>query len=68
MTNVHPFPGARSLIDATCTFEKYYEELYDKAPALAWTLDADVSRRTALEAFFAETPAERAQIVESWAA
>ena len=49
MTNIRPFPGALSLVESTCTFEKYYEQLYAKAPALAWTLDADVDRRTALE-------------------
>ena len=68
MTNIRPFPGALSLVESTCTFEKYYEQLYAKAPALAWTLDADVDRRTALEEFLAKTPEERRTTVDSWVA
>jgi hypothetical protein len=68
MTNIRPFPGALSLVESTCTFEKYYEQLYAKAPSLAWTLDADVDRRTALEEFFAKTPEERRTTVDSWVA
>ncbi|MBM7245811.1 hypothetical protein HQO12_22925 [Rhodococcus fascians] len=68
MTNIRPFPGALSLVESTCTFEKYYEQLYAKAPALAWTLDADADRRTALEEFFAKTPEERRTTVDSWVA
>ncbi len=68
MTNTRPFPGALSLVNSTCTFEKYYEQLYAKAPALAWSLDADTGRRSALEEFFAKTPEERRTTVDSWVA
>ncbi|MFY2786961.1 hypothetical protein [Rhodococcus sp. KRD162] len=68
MKDIRPFPGALSLVNSTCTFEKYYEQLYAKAPALAWSLDADTGRRSALEEFFAKTPEERRTTVDSWAA
>lgn len=62
------FPGAASLVNSTCTFEAFYAKLYANAPAVAWTLDADRDRRTALEEFFASSPAERQSTVERWAA
>lgn len=62
------FPGAASLIDTTCTFDAYYAKLYANAPDLAWTLDADRERRSALEEFFAKSPEEREMTVRSWAA
>ena len=68
MKDIRPFHGALSLVNSTCTFEKYYEQLYAKAPALAWSLDADTGRRSALEEFFAKTPEERRTTVDSWAA
>ncbi|MGA9869842.1 MAG: hypothetical protein WBQ44_01655 [Rhodococcus sp. (in: high G+C Gram-positive bacteria)] len=70
MTNTatHPFPGAASLVNSTCTFEAYYDKLYASAPAVAWTLDADRDRRTALEQFFALSPEQRQLTVERWAA
>ena len=43
------FPGAASLVNSTCTFDAFYAKLYANAPAVAWTLDADRDRRTALE-------------------
>ncbi len=62
------FPGAASLVNSTCTFDAYYAKLYANAPAVAWTLDADHDRRTALEKFFASSPEERQMTVDSWAA
>ncbi|AYJ48612.1 hypothetical protein [Rhodococcus sp. P1Y] len=62
------FPGAASLVNSTCTFESYYAKLYANAPTVAWTLDADRSRREALEDFFAKSPEERQMTVDSWAA
>jgi hypothetical protein len=62
------FPGAASLVHSTCTFEAYYAKLYANAPAVAWSLDADNDRRTALEEFFAKSPEERQMTVDSWAA
>ena len=62
------FPGAASLVNSTCTFDAFYAKLYANAPAVAWTLDADRDRRTALEEFFASSPEERRITVDSWAA
>ncbi|MBY6413073.1 hypothetical protein HQ346_15805 [Rhodococcus sp. BP-252] len=62
------FPGAQSLVNSTCSFEKYYEALYSQAPTVAWSLDTDATRRSALEEFFAQTPEERQKTVDSWAA
>ncbi|MCZ4076642.1 hypothetical protein O1W68_01680 [Rhodococcus sp. H36-A4] len=68
MRSTPTFPGAQSLVNSTCTFEKYYQALYAQAPAVAWSLDTDLSRRSALEEFFAKTPEERQSTVDSWAA
>ncbi|MDJ0393845.1 hypothetical protein QMK17_10935 [Rhodococcus sp. G-MC3] len=62
------FPGAASLVNSTCSFEAFYAKLYANAPAVAWTLDADQDRRTALEEFFAKSPEERQSTVDAWAA
>ncbi|SNS42263.1 hypothetical protein [Rhodococcoides kyotonense] len=68
MKSTQRFPGAQSLVNSTCSFETYYQALYTQAPAVAWSLDTDISRRSALEEFFAKTPEERQKTVDSWAA